>query len=144
MIMVRVVSRPKVDSADVAEGEVADRPEFALGLYEEHRGCRSRRLTFELRRPARHAALGRQRKMSLRPRGRPRVACLVGSPLERGVRRHFLPTALVRDSTTSFKLVSISKEDSAFRACSLGDEKITVVAAVTIRSFTLGSRVKSP
>ena len=51
-------------------------------------GLSSCGLTFELRRPARHAALGRQRTMSLRRRGRPRVACLAGSPLERGVRRH--------------------------------------------------------
>ena len=48
-------------------------------------------LTFELRLPARHAALGRQRRMSLRPCCRPRAACLVGSPLERGVRHQLRP-----------------------------------------------------
>jgi hypothetical protein len=44
-------------------------------------------LTFELRRPARHDALGPRRTMepATALRG-PRAACLVGSPLERGVR----------------------------------------------------------
>ena len=45
-------------------------------------------LTFELRRPTRQDALGRQPTMSLRPGCRPRAACLGGSPLERGVRPH--------------------------------------------------------
>ena len=59
-------------------------------------GTRAARLAFELRRPARQATLGRQRKMSLRPRCRPRVACLVGSALERGDRRHVLVFVLCR------------------------------------------------
>jgi hypothetical protein len=51
-------------------------------------GC-LRRLTFELRRPARRAALAPRRTMELATALRgARVARLVGSPLERGVRRH--------------------------------------------------------
>jgi hypothetical protein len=48
-----------------------------------------RRLTFELRRPARQDAFGRQPTMgACDPGCRPKAACLVGSPLERGVRPH--------------------------------------------------------
>ena len=47
-------------------------------------------LTFELTRPVRKAALGRQPRMSLRPGCRPRAACLAGSRVERGV-RHLPP-----------------------------------------------------
>jgi hypothetical protein len=53
-------------------------------------GIRVRGLTFELRRPARRGALAPRRTMeratALRGARAPR---LVGSPLERGVRRHF-------------------------------------------------------
>jgi hypothetical protein len=51
-----------------------------------------RRLTFELRRPARQDAFGRQPTMgACDPGCRPKAACLVGSPLERGVRPHAEP-----------------------------------------------------
>ena len=45
-------------------------------------------LTFELRRPTRQDALGRQQTIYISGCCRPKAACLGGSPLERGVRPH--------------------------------------------------------
>jgi hypothetical protein len=69
--------------ASIGQGEPPGRAVLTKATAATRRG-----LTFELRRPTRWGALGRQPTMSLRPGCRPRAPRLVGSPLERGVRPH--------------------------------------------------------
>jgi hypothetical protein len=91
-----------------------------------------RGLTFELTGPMRRDGLARAGRKCRVPQTGPRQPAVAGPVVQRGVRRHRLPTAFVRASTISFRPPSIALLLSSFLACSVGDAKITVDAAVTI------------